>query len=590
MDIRLTRYIILLALLPLLLLAMAGCGGNGAARRSLDRADSLMNSKPEVAMAILDSVNAESLHGKKEKARYALLKSIALDKNYVDTTDFSVLQPAIDYYLKHGTADEKLKTYYYQGRIYQNRNDNDSAMLCFMNGRELCREATDTLVIANLMVAQAILQYLLYNFEDFTRNNLDAARLYKAIGRTDYEFLNLINALDGSVTQEDKHLSDSIFTLCKHMVKQHPEFSHELEPYYITYATQFSNKEDILKVLESYEDKDTLDNELKLDMANAYRKIGDASNAERYLESIGRDTKTGKSFKYICSVPAILEMNGDYAGALAAYKVYSLAVDSMHQLTYSRALLFSEKQHETEKNNLLVIQGRNHIILVCLCVAFLLLIVAVFLFYRYRLGKAKIQLDEKEKEQLHLERQNLKKENENLELERKNAMLECERKSLMVENLQLKVNRLEEESAALKEILEEQKDLAKPISDAIRVRVEMLNGLLATQISENDSYSKPYNEWTEQLLSDKEEFMDTTRLAFKASHPRFIQYLEDHGLTEAEINYVCLYAIGLRGKEVGEYMKVRRHYHRSSDIRKKLGIDEHQTNIGIYIRKLMKQL
>lgn len=210
--------------------------------------------------------------------------------------------------------------------------------------------------------------------------------------------------------------------------------------------------------------------------------------------------------------------------------------------------------------------------------------------YSFSTATAWAKLDEKEKEQLHLERQNLKKENENLELERKNAMLECERKSLMVENLQLKVNRLEEESAALKEILEEQKDLAKPISDAIRVRVEMLNGLLATQISENDSYSKPYNEWTEQLLSDKEEFMDTTRLAFKASHPRFIQYLEDHGLTEAEINYVCLYAIGLRGKEVGEYMKVRRHYHRSSDIRKKLGIDEHQTNIGIYIRKLMKQL
>ena len=43
-------------------------------------------------------------------------------------------------------------------------------------------------------------------------------------------------------------------------------------------------------------------------------------------------------------------------------------------------------------------------------------------------------------------------------------------------------------------------------------------------------------------------------------------------------------------KEVGEYMQLKRHYHISTDIRKKLGIDEHQTNIGIYIRKLMKQL
>ena len=63
-----------------------------------------------------------------------------------------------------------------------------------------------------------------------------------------------------------------------------------------------------------------------------------------------------------------------------------------------------------------------------------------------------------------------------------------------------------------------------------------------------------------------------------------------HGLTESEINYVCLYAIGLRGKEVGEYMQLKRHYHISSDVRKKLDLDEHQTNIGIYVRKLMKQL
>ena len=138
--------------------------------------------------------------------------------------------------------------------------------------------------------------------------------------------------------------------------------------------------------------------------------------------------------------------------------------------------------------------------------------------------------------------------------------------------------------------LEKQKDLAKPIEDAIKVRIEMLNGLLASRITDNDSYAEPYGTWKDQIIQDKDEFMNTTRLAFKASHPKFIEYLEQHGLTESEINYVCLYAIGLRGKEVGEYMQLKRHYHISSDVRKKLDIDEHQTNIGIYVRKLMKQL
>jgi hypothetical protein len=84
--------------------------------------------------------------------------------------------------------------------------------------------------------------------------------------------------------------------------------------------------------------------------------------------------------------------------------------------------------------------------------------------------------------------------------------------------------------------------------------------------------------------------MNSNRLAFQASHPHFIRYFEEHGLTVEEINYVCLYAIGLKGKEVGAYMKKRSHVNTSSTIRKKLGIDKHETNIGIYVRKLLKGL
>lgn len=87
-----------------------------------------------MALSILDSIKPETINGKNTKARYALLYSIALDKNYIDTTTLEILQPAIDYYLKKGTSDEKLKTYYYQGRIYQNRNENDSAMQSFVRG------------------------------------------------------------------------------------------------------------------------------------------------------------------------------------------------------------------------------------------------------------------------------------------------------------------------------------------------------------------------------------------------------------------------------------------------------------------------
>lgn len=336
------------------------------------------------------------------------------------------------------------------------------------------------------------------------------------------------------------------------------------------------------------------------------------------MDSITPDSKIRKSLKFLAIKPDILEQSGDLSDALDAYNVFYSTLDSIHQNIFSHDLLFAKERHEMEKSNLLKIQKRDKLLWLSLCAVFMLLIISGYIYYRYRLSKAKSLLEEKENNRLQLEQENLKRENENLELrnhqaelerenlqqtndklelerhnavlEKQKAELEYEHQSLIAENLRLKIEQLESESATLKDILEKQKDLAKPIEDAIKIRIEMLNGLLATQITENDSYAKPYGVWRDQIIKDKDEFMNTTRLAFKASHPRFIEYLEEHGLTESEINYMCLYAIGLRGKEVGEYMQLKRHYHISSDIRKKLGIDEHQTNIGIYIRNLMKKL
>lgn len=118
----------------------------------------------------------------------------------------------------------------------------------------------------------------------------------------------------------------------------------------------------------------------------------------------------------------------------------------------------------------------------------------------------------------------------------------------------------------------------------------MLNGLLAKEISNEESYAKPFRKYIELLRKDHKKFQDSTRKFFQAAYPNFMAYLIEHGLTEKELNYVCLYALGLRGKEIGNYLDTPGHYNISRDIRHKLGIDSHSTNLGPYIRKLMNDL
>lgn len=544
------------------ILCLASCTRHSQEWEKLQDVETYIVTNADSALVTLQNIQPEKLANKEEKAKHALLLSMAMDKNYIDRTDFEVLQPAIDYYQDHGTANDKLRTYYYQGRIYQNKGDKDLSMQAFINGKELKDEMTDTLTFANLLVAQGTYLYSSYKIEEFIDNNLQAAKLYQAIGRSYYQMTSLVNALDGSIANKEKHLADSIMTCCKSNIKEHPDYGSLMIPYVISYTITFGSEDEIRNVLNFVSDNNQLSNQAKLNIAYGYSKIGEADKALQVLESIHTENIDTTSLKYLSIKTGILEANGKYKEALSHYKRYSNTLEKRHKALFSQDLLFAQERHNLEVASLIEIQKRDRLIGYSICCAFALLSIIGAIYYRYRIGNTQKVFAEQENDRLRFEQ----------------------------ENLTLKISQMESESENLKKLLSDQKELSEPITEAIRVRIEALNSLLASQISENDMYAKPYSVWIEQTLKDKDAFMDTTRLAFKASHPRFMNYLEEHGLTEAEQNYLCLYAIGLRGKEIGEYIQLKRHYHISSDIRKKLGIDEHETNIGIYIRKLMKSL
>lgn len=132
----------------------------------------------------------------------------------------------------------------------------------------------------------------------------------------------------------------------------------------------------------------------------------------------------------------------------------------------------------------------------------------------------------------------------------------------------------------------------KPDDEAmalIRQRLSVLDKVLASHISSDDKAYRISEEEIENLISDRESFLISTKIVFKENHPKFICILEQKGLTDWEIGYCCLFTLGLKGKEVGEFIQKKRHYIISSEIRKKLGLSEHDTNIGIWLRTLLSK-
>ncbi len=547
---------------------IVSCSGNPAVDRQLAAAENMMEERPDSALSVLNGIDTELVTSEAEKARYALLMSQALDKNYIDTTTFDVLQPAIDYYIDKdkGMPDEKLKTYYYKGRIFMNQGNNDYAMASFMNGGELSG-ITDSISLARLLVAKSIMFYRQYKPSGIVDCSLSASRIYKSLGQPEAEFDCLLKTLNALWILKDKHLADSVLSVCRDLTVKNPEFKGDYEYTNLAYNITFGSNDDIQKSLSDLEAGNmSLSTSYMLDIANAYIKIEDYKGAQHIIEKVSQSISPVDSLKFLVIKSYVCEKNNDYKEALLSLKEYQVKVEENFNELFNSDLLFVEQRHELEMSSILALQGRDRIILISLIGLLLVSIITIIVFFRFKLVKADNRLKEQKNKQLQLEK---------------------EQQKLTEENIRLQLSEMEAECENLKALFQTDAEIPVQVSEAIKSRIGILNGLLAEKISGNVAYRKQYEEWVEQIVSDRQAFMDSTRLAFKVSHPKFIEYLESHDLTEAEINYVCLYAIGLRGKEVGEYIQLRRHYNVSSEIRKKLGLDEHQTNIGIYVRKLM---
>ncbi len=590
-----------LSMLMLLLLAccITSCS-NHKQQETLNRAESLMEAHPDSALTILEGIEKSELGSKEEQARYALLMSMALDKNYIDTTSFDVLQPAIDYYLKNGDPTEKLRTYYYQGRIFQNKKDRDNALNSFIKGIDVSSDSDDSLSIARTLVAQGGLYNEFYDFDSYTTCYLKAATIYKDLSLKWNEFDCLLNALDGVILLGNQTKGDSIIALCNGFSDLDNEQKLALAGYKLSHTLKFGDTHEIKNLIDNQEYSTGLDCNGLLNLAIAYHKVGNDVKAKYLLDDIDNNERYD-TLKYQAILVPVLENLKNYKEALSVYKRFSHTIDSINTYKFDQKSKSIEEKHQIELQAEQDAREKTKIIWSCITGIIFLVLIVVILFLLFRSNKTQKDLAIEKAKNTELENKQLKSENEMAlqkaiseakikELENENLKAERDKKALEAENLAHRVEILEDESASLKELMDSQEELPSEVQDAIKVRIEMLNALMAGYITNNDQYEKPYESWIKELTDNTEEFMNSNRLAFQVSHPRFIQYFEDHDLTISEINYVCLYAIGLRGKEVGNYMKKRSHVNISSGIRKKLGIDKHETNIGIYVRKLLKEL
>lgn len=105
---------------------------NRQTKSLLQDVETYIQERPDSALRVLRKVDSLTLNTKALRARYSVLFAMALDKNYIDTTALSILEPTVAYYEKFGSPKDKMLSYYYLGRIYSNRKDYPNAVIYYL--------------------------------------------------------------------------------------------------------------------------------------------------------------------------------------------------------------------------------------------------------------------------------------------------------------------------------------------------------------------------------------------------------------------------------------------------------------------------
>ena len=190
---------LLLTILSLLLLAACTNSALRTKHSALTKADSLMHTHPDSALALLQSISADSLTDDANHAYHALLLSQALDKNYIDKTDDSLINIAVTYYADKPVTPQQMLAHYYHARIKQNAKAYPEALYSALHAEATALQLNDHYhlgLIYRLMMecydyyhrVEERLKYAQLSYDHFAltenKRHINYARLHVAISFT----------------------------------------------------------------------------------------------------------------------------------------------------------------------------------------------------------------------------------------------------------------------------------------------------------------------------------------------------------------------------------------------------------------------
>ena len=168
------------------MLSVSSCRGDSdMLDATFSKVEKCMDALPDSALKLLKTIpDSENLHGESQ-ARYALLMTQAMDKNYMKFSSDSLIVLALNYYTVNQRSPAMYaKSLFYYGRVMQELDRQEDALKCFLKAKKYYDKTKEYKMLALITEEIGIINRIQKLYDEALINFQESLYIHKCIKDT----------------------------------------------------------------------------------------------------------------------------------------------------------------------------------------------------------------------------------------------------------------------------------------------------------------------------------------------------------------------------------------------------------------------
>jgi tetratricopeptide (TPR) repeat protein len=361
-----------------------------------------MDQSPDSALIKLQTIDGNKLIRQGDKALFSLLYSQALDKNYVDVCNDSIINIAVSWYENTNDVHYKMLSYYYLAQVKFNKGDVVNALLAVMESEKYAVELNDYYYLSMIYRTMSRIYAKSYNR---TKKIQYAKLALENIEKTEKSAHKLYAKLllaDSYASNKQFLKADSLYRLVletspnsdKYLIN----FTHKNYSYLLLSNNLYQRAKEQINMYINSGDSTIIDSQDFCNLAEIYSEEKNFSEAKKLLDKASNMIKTQRdslswfhaNYKYNMRIPNVVMANEYIQKYL---DVYNEIVDYNLEFSISNALASIMESKKIEATKEMTQVSRQNNLLIAILVITIILIILAFLYYRENSRKQSIYQD-----------------------------------------------------------------------------------------------------------------------------------------------------------------------------------------------------